>query len=86
MLVEENGVKVNVSTIQNVVLKAKPEGHIMDAQINTHKAKRIVNTLLDVLEVYNQDIVDPDMLFRGNPKYYLCSPKYCKFFNECKFS
>jgi CRISPR/Cas system-associated exonuclease Cas4 (RecB family) len=85
-LAEENGVKVNVSTIQNVVLKAKPEGHIMDAQINKDKAKNIVNTLLDVLEVYNEDKVDPDMLFRGNPKYYLCSPKYCKFFEECKFS
>lgn len=85
LLVEENGTKVNVSNLQAVVLKAKPEGHIMDAQINIPKAKAIVNTLLDTLEVLNQDIVDPDILFRGNPKYWLCSPKYCAFYNDCKF-
>jgi len=84
-LAESNGVQVNVSTIQNVVLKAKPDGHVMDAAINMDQAKNIVNSLLDVLEVVHTDTVDPDMLFRGNPKYYLCSPKYCAFFNECKF-
>lgn len=86
LLAEENGVKVNNATIQNVVLKTKPEGHIMDSQINIPKAKAIVNTLLDTLKVYSEDKVDPDILFRGNPKYYLCSPKYCRFFNECKFT
>ena len=84
-LVEENGIKVRASVIQSVVLKAKPEGHIMDASINIPKAKAIVNTLLDTLEVYNKNIVDPDILFRGNPKYWLCSPKYCAFFSTCKF-
>jgi len=84
-LVEENGIKVNSSTIQCVVLKAKPEGHVMDADINVGKAKALVNTLLDTLEVYDQDVVDPDILFRGNTKYYLCSPKYCGFYNDCKF-
>lgn len=82
---EENGVKINVSNIQSVVLKAKPEGHVLDAQINLPKAKAIVNTLLDTLEVLQTDTVDPDILFRGNPKYWLCSPKYCAFYNECKF-
>jgi len=84
-LVEENGIKVNSSTIQCVVLKAKPEGHIMDASINVNKAKAIVNTLLDVLDVYNEDMVDPELLFRGNPKYYLCSPKYCAFHSTCRY-
>jgi hypothetical protein len=84
-LVEENGIKINVSNIQAIVLKAKPEGHVMDAQINLPKAKAIVNTLLDTLEVLDKDIVDPDILFRGNPKYWLCSPKYCAFYNDCKF-
>jgi hypothetical protein len=84
-LAQENGVDVQMSLIQNVVLKAKPEGHVMEASINVDQAKGIVNQLLDVLEVANQDIVNPDILFRGNPKYYLCSPKYCAFYNECKF-
>jgi len=77
--------KVRASTIQSIVLKAKPEGHVMDAAINLDKAKAIVNTLLDTTEVYSQDKVDPDILFRGNPKYYLCSPRYCAFYNSCKF-
>ncbi len=84
-LVEENNIKVNISNIQSVVLKAKPEGHIMEAQINMPKAKAIVNTLLDTLEVYNTDKIEPDILFRGNPKYWLCSPKYCAFHSTCKF-
>jgi hypothetical protein len=84
-LVEENGIKVNYSTIQNVVLKAKPEGHVMECMINIPKAKSLVNTLLDTLDVYNKDVVDPDILFRGNSKYWLCSPKYCAFYNTCKF-
>lgn len=84
-LVEENGVKVNGSMIHNVVLKAKPDGHVMDASINVDQAKSTVNTLLDTLELLHKDVVDPDMLFRGNPKYHFCSPKYCAFYNECKF-
>jgi len=84
-LVEENGVTVNGAVIQNVVLKTKPEGHTMDSAINLPRAKAIVNTLLDTLDVYNEDIVDPDIIFRGNPKWYLCSPKYCAFWGDCKF-
>jgi hypothetical protein len=85
IVTEANNIPVKISNIQSVVLKAKPEGHIMDAQINEPKAKAIFNILLDTLELLHQDKVDPNLLFRGNPKYYLCSPKYCAFFNECKF-
>lgn len=84
-LASENGVDIKGATIQNVVLKTKPEGHIMDSSINIPKAKAIVNDLLDVLDVYHQDVVSPDILFRGNPKYYLCSPKYCSFWGKCKW-
>lgn len=85
MLAEHNGIKVNWSTIQNVVLKKKPEGHVMDCHIDIPKAKSLVNTLLDTLDVHNKGIVDPDILFRGNSKYWLCSPKYCAFYGSCKF-
>ena len=84
-LVEENGIKVNGAVIQNVVLKTKMEGHTMDSAINIPRAKSIVNSLLDTLDVYNEDMVDPDVLFRGNPKWYLCSPKFCAFWSTCKF-
>jgi len=84
-LVEANGVKVNWSNIQNVVLKKKPEGHVMDCHIDIPKAKSLVNTLLDTLDVYLTDTVDPNILFRGNSKYWLCSPKYCAYYSSCKF-
>lgn len=84
-LAEENGVKINAATIQNVVLKKEPEGHIMESSINLPKAKAAVNSILDTLEVYHQDVMDPEILFRGNPKYYLCSPKYCAFYKECRY-
>jgi len=41
IVAEENGVEIKTSTIQNVVLKTKPEGHVMDAAINKDKAKKI---------------------------------------------
>jgi hypothetical protein len=84
-LAEKNGVNVKENQIHGVVLKKVPEGTVIPAAIDVPQAKSTVNTLLDTLEVYNEDIVDPDILFRGNPKYYLCSPKYCSFYNECKF-
>jgi len=85
ILANKNGRNIKHSQIHGVVLKKVPEGTILEAQINEQKAKGAVNTLLDTLDVYHQDIIDPDLLFRGNPKYYLCSPKYCKFYNDCKF-
>ena len=84
-LAEENGVKVNGNTIQAVVLKKKPEGHVLDMPINIPKAKSAVNSLLDTLTVMDKGVVDPDILFRGNPRYYLCSPKWCGFYKSCKF-
>lgn len=85
LVAEENKIPIRISNVQSVVLKAKPEGHVMDAQINIPKAKAIVNTLLDTTEILQKDVIDPNLLFRGNPKYYLCSPKYCAFYNSCKF-
>jgi len=85
-LAEENGVDVKGAVIQNVILKQKPQGLVMNSAIDIPKAKAAVNNMLDVLDVYHQDVVDPNMLFRGNPKYFLCSEKYCAFFNDCKWT
>lgn len=86
ILANKNGADVKENYIQGVVLKAKPEGTVLKAQINEDKAKTLINSLLDTTEIYSKDLVDPDVLFRGNPKYYLCSPKYCAFYNDCKFA
>lgn len=84
-LAEGNGYKINHSLIHGVVFTKKPYGEIKQLEPNIPKAKTIVNNLLDTLDVLATDVVKPEVLFRGNPKYYLCSPKYCAFYNDCIF-
>ena len=85
ILANKNGQNVTHNLIQGVVFKKQTEGVILEAAINEQQAKNSINNLLETLELYSQDVVDPDLLFRGNPKYFLCSPKYCSFYNNCKF-
>lgn len=82
-LAEENGQHIEHNRIQGIVLKAKPEGMILDLETNVEQAKYIVNTILDTIELATQDLVPIDQLFRCNTKYYLCSPKYCTFHGSC---
>jgi len=85
ILAEENGRTVNHSLIQGVVLKARPEGHILELEPDVAKAKFAVNTILDILEVFYSQKVRPDVLFRGNNKHYLCSDKYCAMYPTCPY-
>jgi hypothetical protein len=84
-LAEANGHNVKHSMIQGVVLKTKTEGHIMELEPDIDRAKLLVNTMLDVGEVFSRQIIHPDVLFRGNPKYYLCSDKYCALHRTCPY-
>ncbi len=79
-LAEENGSEIKHSMIQGVALTKNPTGHILELEPNIPRAKYLVNTMLDALEAFYNG-VDPKLLFRGNPKYYLCSPKYCSLYN-----
>lgn len=85
MLVVESGQPVERNLIQGVVLKKATEGTILEAPTNLEKAKYLVNNLLDVTELLHTDKIDPNVLFRGNPKHHFCSPKFCAFYNDCKF-
>ena len=85
LLAEANGHEIKHNMIQGVVLKAKPEGHVLALEPKMDKAKMAVNTVLDTIEVFNEQVVSPDVLFRGNPKYYLCDPKYCAFYSTCPY-
>jgi len=85
ILAEHNGRTVKHSMIQGVTLKAKPEGHILELTPEPEKAKVAVNTVLDVTGIFHQQVVSPDILFRGNPKYYLCSSKYCALHATCPY-
>lgn len=88
-LANANGLDVKHNLIQSIVFKRNgdAEGAIysMDEHISVEQAKKSVNTMLDVLDVVHQDIIPIETLLRGNPKYYLCSPKYCALYNDCPF-
>ena len=63
LLAEANGQIVKHNLIQGVVLKAKPEGTILTLEPDVERAKFSVNTILDVTDVFSQQIVHPDILF-----------------------
>jgi hypothetical protein len=80
MLAQANGIDVKYNLIQGVVLKTQPQGHIMEMESDIPQAKFLVNSILDTLEIYHKNIIDPRILFRPNTKHYLCTPKYCSFY------
>jgi len=85
LLAEANGRTVEHNLIQGVVLKTRPEGHIMELIPNEAKAKFAVNTILAVLTTFYSQKIAPDMLFRGNTKYYLCDKRYCAMYSTCPY-
>lgn len=84
-LAEANDMPVEHNLIQNVVLKKDPEGAILALEPDVAQAKFLVNHMLDVLDVLAQDKIRPEILLPGNPKYYLCSAKYCAQYKTCPF-
>lgn len=85
-LAEQNGETVNRNLIQGVILaKTKTVGSIEEMTTNVDQAKFLINNLLDKLDVLYEDKVDPDILFPGNPKHFLCSDMYCNLRPTCPF-
>lgn len=85
VLANENGASVKYNNIQNVVLKKEPEGQVLPIEVNEPQARHMLNSMLDTLELAHQGRVALEVLFRGNPKYYLCDKKYCAHYNTCPF-
>ncbi len=83
LLAQENGLEITQSRIQGVVFTKIPKAMILDAAIDIDAAKASVNSLLDTLEYAVKDVIPIDVLFRPNPKYYLCSEKYCSLYGSC---
>lgn len=79
ILAEENGHPVQENVIQAVALTKNPVGYIMALEPKIDRTKFLFNSMLDALEAFSEG-VDPKLLFRGNPKYYLCSAKYCSLY------
>lgn len=83
LLAEHNGVIVNHSMIQSVVLKKEPACHILELEPNVPQAKYLVNNILDTVEAACNEVAPMEVLFKCNTKYYLCSPKYCNMHGSC---
>ncbi len=84
-LAQKNGYDIKHNLIQGVILaKTKTVGGINKLDTNVDQVKYIVNNLLDRLNALHAGI-DPDILFPGNPKHYLCSDKYCALRATCPF-
>ena len=85
-LAQANGVDVKHNLIQGVVLrKTGAEGMVLSMETNVPLAKRLINGMLDTLDIIAKDVAPIETILRGNPKYYLCSPKYCGEYETCPF-
>lgn len=85
-LAQQNNFDVEHNLIQSVVLgKTETSGMVLPLQTNVDKAKYLVNNMLDVLEIVAADKIPAHHILRGNPGYYLCSPKYCAHYKTCPF-
>lgn len=83
---ESHGYTVDRCDIQGIVLaKTKTAGSIESLDPNVDQAKYIVNSILGKLNLIWEGTIDPELLFPGNPSWYLCSPKYCKLHSTCPF-
>lgn len=89
---EKNDEKVNDLVIHRVLTK-KDEIKIDRASIleeTYHSMEDIIQSsklyLTTVIKTCDEFFkTGNDFLFRGNPSSMLCSPKYCAYFDECKY-
>lgn len=81
LLAEKHGYKINRQVIHGIAFTQKPVGHILEVESKMKRTKYLVNHMLDTLTAFEKGS-DPKLLFRGNPKYYLCDERYCNFYNK----
>lgn len=82
----QNDYDIKYSEIHCIVLNKNPYGDIYDCEIDVPVAVAIIKKLLETVEIAYKDIVPLDILFRANPKHYLCSEDYCAFYYDCPFT
>ncbi len=83
LLAEANGIPVTQNLIQGIVLKKETEGMILPMESNIPQAKSLINGMLATMEIIAKDVAPIETILRGNPKYYLCSNKYCALHSTC---
>lgn len=85
-LAESHNLKIEHTLIQGVILPKKdPYAEVASVDIDVEQAKYFLNSILDIVEFAAKGMIPLELLFKGNPKYYLCSPKYCALYNDCPF-
>jgi len=85
-LANKNGKDIKHNLIQGVILKKTgAEGMVQEMQADIPMATGLVNGMLDTMELIAKDVAPIHHILRGNPKYYLCSKKYCSQYSTCPF-
>lgn len=89
---EKNNEKVNNLLIHRVLSKGKD---YVDCQSIVDHTLFSMENIIEKSKFYLETIAKTyltfiktgdESVFRGNPTSMLCSPKYCPYFEECKFS
>ena len=57
---------------------------ISPCPVSEDRVRFIVNSLLKALTALHKGL-DPELLFRGNPSFYLCSSKFCSSHKKCSY-
>lgn len=82
-LAQANGYEIDSNLIQQVVIKANPEGQILQLEPKMDQFKYLVNGMLDTLDLVAKDVAPIESILRPNPKHIFCSEVYCAFYNTC---
>lgn len=84
LLFEKNKNKeITFAEIHNIV--NGKEALILPAPLSKQQVKFIINNLIDTIELMYEKDIKPEILFKGNPKSYLCSELYCDNYKTCPF-
>ena len=84
MLARFAGHDIRESRIHQLLLKSGVV-HNEDCFINMPRVEYVISNLLERLEAVHNGL-SPDIAFSGNSNYFLCSGKWCDYWNGCKFA
>jgi len=85
-LAQLNGIEVNTtdSVIQNIAFTKKATtGYILPFKLDLDLSSYLINTIRERIILTRINPLELDLLFPANPSSYLCSPKYCAYWDDC---
>lgn len=84
-LAKHEGLPIEHNIIQGVILTKVPKGQILSMDANENRALALIDSIMTTMDLCTRDIIDPMILFRGNPKHIFCSATYCNLYYDCPF-